>query len=118
MRSFRVLSALFLTVLLSVPQALAQQAATVQGTVTDAATGAPLADAQVTIAGTALQAVTDMRGGYAPHQHHWYAGVGIDVLEAGLRPGEHQHLLHPPGSGARQQPELQAVDRGPAWRPA
>jgi len=42
----------------------AQQTATVQGTVTDAVTGAPVPETRVTITGTPLQAVTDVRGGY------------------------------------------------------
>ncbi len=42
----------------------AQQTAIVQGTVTDAATGAPIPEVRVSITGTALQAVTDVRGTY------------------------------------------------------
>lgn len=44
--------------------AAAQESGTVQGTVTDAGTGAPLPEARVTIPGTALQATTDARGSY------------------------------------------------------
>ncbi len=42
----------------------AQESATVQGTVTAAATGAPIVAARITIPGTALQASTDLRGNY------------------------------------------------------
>ncbi len=42
----------------------AQELATVQGTVTDAATGTPISDARVSIAGTQLQSSTDVRGAY------------------------------------------------------
>ncbi len=42
----------------------AQQTATVQGTVTDAASGAPIAEAIVSIAGTTLQGVTNVLGNY------------------------------------------------------
>jgi TonB-linked SusC/RagA family outer membrane protein len=44
--------------------AASQEPAVVQGTVTDAATGAAIADARVSIVGTALQSVTDARGFY------------------------------------------------------
>ncbi len=44
--------------------AVAQAPAIVQGTVTDAATGAPIPDVRVTITGTVLQATTDARGLY------------------------------------------------------
>jgi len=44
--------------------AMAQGPATVQGTVTDAATGAVLPEVKVSITGTALQAVTDIHGAY------------------------------------------------------
>jgi TonB-linked SusC/RagA family outer membrane protein len=43
---------------------LAAQGATVQGTVTDAASGAPIPDARVAVAGTKLQAVTNTLGAY------------------------------------------------------
>lgn len=42
----------------------AQERATITGTVTDAATGAPVADVRVTVAGTVLQGVTDARGNF------------------------------------------------------
>jgi TonB-linked SusC/RagA family outer membrane protein len=42
----------------------AQQTATVQGTITDAASGAPIAEAVVSIAGTTLQGVTNVLGNY------------------------------------------------------
>ncbi|HXM38747.1 MAG TPA: SusC/RagA family TonB-linked outer membrane protein [Gemmatimonadales bacterium] len=42
----------------------AQQGATIQGTVTDVASGAPVADARVVIAGTILQSTTNSRGEY------------------------------------------------------
>ncbi len=44
--------------------AAAQGPATVQGTVTDAATGAPVPEVRVSITGTPLQAVTDVHGSY------------------------------------------------------
>jgi len=44
--------------------AAAQQAATAQGTVTDAATGAPIPEVRVSVTGTVLQGVTDVRGSY------------------------------------------------------
>lgn len=59
--AFRPL-ALAAAVLLAPGLAAAQQAVTVQGTVTDAATGAPIPETRVSITGTALQAVTDIRG--------------------------------------------------------
>src|SRR5882672_6166340 len=46
------------------PSLAAQQTATVQGTVTDAASGAPIADARITIAGTVLQSTTNVLGNY------------------------------------------------------
>src|SRR2546425_5368905 len=42
----------------------AQQTASVQGTITDVASGAPIADARVTIAGTPLQSTTNVLGSY------------------------------------------------------
>jgi TonB-dependent starch-binding outer membrane protein SusC len=42
----------------------AQQTATVQGAITDAASGAPIADARITIAGTVLQSTTNVLGNY------------------------------------------------------
>ena len=58
------LQTLAAAVLLVPGLAAAQGLATVQGTVTDAATTAPVADVRVTITGTVLQAVTDVRGSY------------------------------------------------------
>jgi TonB-dependent starch-binding outer membrane protein SusC len=43
---------------------LAAQGANVGGTITDAASGAPIADARVTVEGTRLQSVTNVRGYY------------------------------------------------------
>ncbi len=55
----------FAAAVLLVPRLTSAQApATVQGTVTDAATGAPIPEVRVSITGTALQAVTDVRGSY------------------------------------------------------
>lgn len=52
-------------VALLIPGLVAAQAtATVQGTVTDGATGAPIPEVRVTITGTVLQATTDARGTY------------------------------------------------------
>jgi TonB-linked SusC/RagA family outer membrane protein len=65
-RTFGVLLrplALAATVLL-VGGSAAAQTATVQGTVVDGASGAPIADARVAIVGTMLQAVTNLRGAY------------------------------------------------------
>src|SRR3989442_670613 len=55
---------LALGALLVAPPLVAQQTATVQGTVTDGASGAPIADARVTIAGTLLQSTTNVLGNY------------------------------------------------------
>lgn len=55
---------LALGVLTLAPPLAAQERATIQGSVTDAASGAPIADAQVAIRGTALQAVSNARGVY------------------------------------------------------
>src|SRR5467141_3146574 len=55
---------LALSALLVVPPLRAQQTATVQGTITDAASGAPIADARVTIAGTLLQSTSNVLGNY------------------------------------------------------
>lgn len=60
LRPFTLVAAAFLVPGL----VMSQQTATVQGTVTDAATGAPIADVRVSITGTALQAVTDLQGNY------------------------------------------------------
>ncbi len=46
------------------PPLAGQQTATVQGTITDVASGAPIADARVTIAGTVLQSTTNVLGNY------------------------------------------------------
>ena len=52
-------------ILYGLPSSLqAQQAGTVTGTVADATTGQPLADAQVVISGTRLGTLTNARGGY------------------------------------------------------
>src|ERR1700741_1679184 len=42
----------------------AQQTATVQGAITEAASGGPIADARVTIVGTVLQSTTNVLGNY------------------------------------------------------
>jgi len=55
---------LALGVLFWAPPLAAQERATIQGTVTDAASGAPIADARVAIVGTTLQAVSNARGAY------------------------------------------------------
>src|SRR6266851_6597817 len=55
---------LALSALLVVPPLRAQQNATVQGTITDAASGAPIADARITIVGTLLQSTTNVLGNY------------------------------------------------------
>ena len=77
----RLLRSLAVTaaVLLIPGLAAAQEPGTVQGTVTDAATGAPLPEARVTIPGTALQATTDSRGGYR------IAGVPAGAVTIELR---------------------------------
>jgi TonB-linked SusC/RagA family outer membrane protein len=46
------------------PRRLAAQGANIEGTITDAASGAPIADARVTVEGTRLQGVTNVRGYY------------------------------------------------------
>ena len=61
-RTVLSLTAVFLA--LCARPAAAQQTATVQGTITDAASGAPIADARVTIAGTPLQSTTNVLGNY------------------------------------------------------
>lgn len=53
-----------LAALLLVPRSLEAQGANVEGTVTDAASNAPIADAKVTVEGTRLQGVTNARGYY------------------------------------------------------
>src|SRR2546425_9249743 len=57
-------AALALGALSLAPAAVAQQTAAVQGTITDVASGAPIADARVTIAGTVLQSTTNVLGSY------------------------------------------------------
>jgi len=52
------------TFLLVAPRCLAAQGANVEGTITDGASRAPIADAQVTVEGTRLQGVTNARGYY------------------------------------------------------
>jgi TonB-linked SusC/RagA family outer membrane protein len=49
---------------LAPPLVAQQQSATVQGTITDAASGAPISDARVTITGTILQSTTNVLGNY------------------------------------------------------
>src|SRR5258708_4094070 len=55
---------LALGALLVAPRLLAAQSASVQGTVTDAASSAPIAGAIVAVAGTTLQGVTNVLGNY------------------------------------------------------
>src|SRR2546427_9529331 len=57
-------AALALGALSLAPPAVAQQTAAVQGMITDIASGAPIADARVTIAGTVLQSTTNVLGNY------------------------------------------------------
>jgi TonB-linked SusC/RagA family outer membrane protein len=57
-------AALALSALLVAPPLQAQQSATVQGTVTDGASGAPISGAIVSIAGTRSQGVTNVLGNY------------------------------------------------------
>ena len=52
------------TLILAPPRALAAQGANVEGTITDAASGAPIIDAIVSVAGTRLQGVSNVRGYY------------------------------------------------------
>src|SRR6266516_6839621 len=61
-RTVLSLTAVFLA--LCARPAAAQQTATVQGTITDAASGAAIADARVTVAGTPLQSTTNVLGSY------------------------------------------------------
>jgi TonB-linked SusC/RagA family outer membrane protein len=49
---------------LAPPLVAQQQSATVQGTITDAASGAPISDARVAITGTMLQSTTNVLGNY------------------------------------------------------
>ena len=55
---------LALATFLAPQRSLAAQGASVEGTITDAATRAPIADAQVTVEGTRLQGVSNARGTY------------------------------------------------------
>jgi TonB-linked SusC/RagA family outer membrane protein len=55
---------LALATFLAPQRSLAAQGANVEGTITDAASGAPIADATVTVEGTRLQGVTNARGVY------------------------------------------------------
>jgi TonB-dependent starch-binding outer membrane protein SusC len=55
---------LALATFLAPPRSLAAQGANVEGTITDAASRAPLVDAQVLVEGTRLQGVTNARGYY------------------------------------------------------
>jgi len=65
MRQFRLSGVLAAALLFGLASTgWAQDRATVQGTVTDAASGAPIADARVAIVGTTLQASTNVRGFY------------------------------------------------------
>jgi TonB-linked SusC/RagA family outer membrane protein len=57
-------AALALGALWLAPPLAAQQTATVQGTITDAASGAPIADVRVLVAGTTLQSTTNVLGNY------------------------------------------------------
>jgi TonB-linked SusC/RagA family outer membrane protein len=56
--------AVFAMLLLAVPRTLSAQGATVEGTIRDAASGAPIADARATIRGTRLQSSTNALGYY------------------------------------------------------
>src|SRR6266566_1011321 len=62
MRCCSVLSSLALTFGIVAPVAVTAQGGSVAGTVVNRATGAPVAAAQVTVAGTALRAFTDASG--------------------------------------------------------
>src|SRR3989454_1395873 len=65
MRCSSVLSGLALTFGIVAPAIVAAQGGSVAGTVVNRATGAPVAAAQVTVAGTALRAFTDASGRFA-----------------------------------------------------
>src|SRR6266496_3629131 len=65
MRCSSVLCSLALTFGIVAPVGLAAQGGSVAGTVVNRATGAPVAAAQVTVAGTALRAFTDASGRFA-----------------------------------------------------
>ena len=55
---------LALATFLAPQRSLAAQGANVEGTITDAASGAAVADARVTVEGTRLQGITNGRGYY------------------------------------------------------
>jgi TonB-linked SusC/RagA family outer membrane protein len=55
---------LALVALVLAPRVVVAQGATVEGTITDAASGAPIAEARVGVEGTRLQGVTNQRGYY------------------------------------------------------
>src|SRR5437016_13514718 len=65
MRCCSVLSSLALTLGIVAPVGLAAQGGSVAGTVVSRGSGAPVAAAQVTVAGTALRAFTDASGKFA-----------------------------------------------------
>ena len=65
MRCSSVLWSLALTFGIVAPAIVAAQGGSVAGTVVNRATGAPVAAAQVTVAGTALRAFTDASGKFA-----------------------------------------------------
>src|SRR5438046_9219464 len=65
MRCSSVLCSLALTFGIVAPVIVAAQGGSVAGTVVNRATGAPVAAAQVTVAGTALRAFTDASGKFA-----------------------------------------------------
>ncbi len=81
MRHLHVVSVLAFLGFFAPPPSLAhaQEVGKVAGTVTDRATGAPLAGAQVTVAGTRLGAVTDAAGGFA------LAGVPVGTVTVRAR---------------------------------
>src|SRR6266550_1400297 len=62
MRCSSVLCSLALTFGIVAPGALTAQGGSVAGTVVNRATGAPVSDVQVSVAGTALRTFTDLRG--------------------------------------------------------
>src|SRR6266513_4666704 len=65
MRCSPVLSGLAFTFASLAPGALTAQGGSVAGTVVSRGTGAPVAAAQVSVAGTALRVFTDASGGFA-----------------------------------------------------
>ncbi len=72
----------------------AQEPAVVQGTVTDASSGAPIVDARISITGTTLQAVTDERGQYRLRGIR-PGPVTIQVRRIGYRTAELRVVLGP-----------------------